>query len=65
VSLKVSQGGTKIAVVKTEREARKLAKELLGVSRLHETPTVDGWQYWPSKNSDDTDDDVAVTVKVL
>ena len=37
MSLKVSQGGTKIAVVKTEREARKLAKELLGVSRLHET----------------------------
>jgi hypothetical protein len=64
MKLKVSQSGIKGAiVVATEHAARKLAKELLGTSRLVETPTANGWQY--SRPSDDEDSDDIVTVRVL
>jgi len=61
--LRISQHGSKIADVASERAARKLAKELLGSSRIAETPTTDGWQYWRPSDAEDSDD--AVTVEVL
>lgn len=63
VRLRISQSGAKIATVDTERAARKLAKELLGVSRLIETPTTDGWQYWRPADSEDSEDVVTVEVR--
>jgi hypothetical protein len=63
MKLRLSQFGSKIADVTSERAARKLAKELLGTSRLVETPTASGWQYWRPSDAEDSED--VVTIKVL
>lgn len=63
MKFRISQYGSKITDVSTERAARKLAKELLGVSRLVETPIATGWQYWQPSNAEDSE--AVVTVKML
>lgn len=49
-------------IVRSERAAKAWAREVLGVNRLHETPTVNGWQYWASIDPEGNDDPVNVVV---
>lgn len=49
--------------VTSEAAAKRWARTRLGVNRLHETPTSDGWQYWDASSNDE--DGPVVTVKVL
>jgi hypothetical protein len=46
--------------VGSEREARRRARELLGVERVTETPTERGWQLWPVGAAEDSDQVVDV-----
>jgi hypothetical protein len=54
----------KSITVTSERAAKAWARKELHAERLHETPTVDGWQYWDARNKDEDDPNV-VTVKVV
>jgi hypothetical protein len=62
MKLKLFHDG-KSATVTSEAAAKRLAREWLGVKRLTETPTHDGWQYWDAGDPDEGG--LHVTVKVL
>ncbi len=49
--------------VTSERAARAVARQWLGVSRVTETPTERGWQLWPVHAAEDTDRVVTVEVR--
>lgn len=50
------------AVVTSEREARRLAREWLGVDRVSEYPTTVGWDLYPAGSTDEAGPVVHVVV---
>jgi hypothetical protein len=54
---------SKSVIVRSEAAAKRWARKTLGVSRVYETATGNGWQYWVNRDPEDNDD--PVTVRVL
>ena len=53
----------KSVTVQSERAAKSWARGRLGVRRIFETPTENGWQYWSEQNPESDETPVTVIVQ--